>query len=128
MGRPADTDSTGSNTTRSLQTKGGACKGGGIDRGHPDSGLVDLEQICYQGVEIDVRISEIIEGQLLPVPNTLLVDALREKEMRGGSHLKFSIKDLHVKTVLLDLLHTNSLCFCLVTLLVAKGLNLMVLS
>lgn len=43
-------------------------KGRWVDRGHPDSGLVDLEQIGDQGVEVDVGVREVVEGEFLPVP------------------------------------------------------------
>lgn len=39
-----------------------------IDRRHPDSGLVYLEQVGHKGIEVDVGVGEIVEGELLPVP------------------------------------------------------------
>jgi len=39
-----------------------------IDRGHPNAGFVNLEQVCDQVVEVDVRISKIVEGELFAVP------------------------------------------------------------
>ena len=44
-----------------------------VDRGHPDPSLVDLEEVGDQGVEINIRIGEIVERQFLPVPKQLAV-------------------------------------------------------
>lgn len=56
------------NTTGRLQAERWRSKGGWIDSRHPYPRLVDLEEIRYERVEIDVRVSKIVEGQLLPVP------------------------------------------------------------
>lgn len=65
----ANTNSTGANATGSLETKrwtGERCR---VDGRHPNSGLVDLEKICYQGVEVDVSIGKVVECKLLPIPS-----------------------------------------------------------
>ena len=56
-------------STGSLKASRGWChERGGVDGGHPNSGLVDLEQVGNQRVEIDVGISKIVKRELLPVP------------------------------------------------------------
>jgi hypothetical protein len=48
---------------------GGWCdKGSWVDCRHPDPSLVDFEKVRYQGIEVDIGVSEIVKGQLLPVP------------------------------------------------------------
>lgn len=32
-----------------------------VDGGHPDTGLVDLEELCNERVEVDVCVSKIIK-------------------------------------------------------------------
>jgi hypothetical protein len=44
------------------------------------------------------------------------------------SHLEFCIKDFHVESVVLDLLHANSLGLCFLALLVPQGLDFVTLS
>ena len=61
-------NSAWSNTARGLETKTWAGERGRVDCGHPDSGLVDLEEVGNEGVEVDVGVGEVVEGQLLPVP------------------------------------------------------------
>lgn len=63
-----DTDRTRPDATRRLDPKGRTGKRGWIDGRHPDSRLVDLEKVCDQGVEIDVRVGKVVERKLLPVP------------------------------------------------------------
>lgn len=57
-----------SNTTRGLQSQRRTRERGWVNSRHPDSSLVDLEEISDEGVEVDVRVGEIVEGELLPVP------------------------------------------------------------
>lgn len=64
----AHADSSRSNTARSLQTHGRAGEGSRVDGRHPDSGLVDLEEVGDKRIEVDVCVSEIVECQLLPIP------------------------------------------------------------
>ena len=60
--------------TQGIRLHAGVGRGderGGVDGRHPDSGLVDLEQVCDQRVEVDVRVREVVEGEFLPVPVTV---------------------------------------------------------
>lgn len=60
--------------TRALQASSWRChEGSRVNCGHPDSGLVDLEQVRDQRIEVDVRVREVVEGKLLPVPVWWLV-------------------------------------------------------
>jgi hypothetical protein len=43
-------------------------EGGRVDRRHPDAGLVDFEEVGDEGVEVDVGVGEVVEGELLPIP------------------------------------------------------------
>lgn len=61
-------NSAWSNTARGLEPEAWAGERGRVDCGHPDSGLVDLEKVGNEGVEVDVGVGEVVEGQLLPVP------------------------------------------------------------
>ena len=63
-------EGTGSEAGRQLQACNRRRERGRIDSRHPDASLVDFEQIRYQGIEIDVRVGEVVEGQFLPVPGT----------------------------------------------------------
>jgi hypothetical protein len=53
-----------------LETQGGSggLEGGRVDRRHPDAGLVDFEQVSDQGIEVDVGVCEVVEGELLAIP------------------------------------------------------------
>lgn len=68
MSRTADTNSTWSDAARGLEAKGWTGKGGGIYSGHPNPGLVHLEEISNERIEVNVSVGEIVEGELLPVP------------------------------------------------------------
>ena len=41
---------------------------GRVDCRHPDSRLVNLEQVSDQGVEVDVGVGKVEKCELLPVP------------------------------------------------------------
>ena len=45
-----------------------ARKRDGVDNWHTDTSFIDFEEIGNQGVEVDVWVGEVVEGQLLPVP------------------------------------------------------------
>ena len=65
---------TGTNATRGLKTKGWAGEGGRVDSGHPDTSLIDFEEICDERIEVDVGVCEVIECEFLPVPAQLSVN------------------------------------------------------
>lgn len=62
-------------TERRLQTKRGSrsLEGGRVDSRHPNSRLVDFEEVGDEGVEVDVAVGEVVEGELLAVPGDLSV-------------------------------------------------------
>lgn len=67
-GTSAHTDGTRSNATWRLQGQRRTGERGWVDGRHPYPSLVDLEKVGNKGVEVDVRIGKVVEGQLLPVP------------------------------------------------------------
>jgi hypothetical protein len=70
---PAYTYRTWADTAGCLEAEGWTGKGGRINGRHPDSGLVNFEQVGNEGVEIDIGVGEVVECELLPVPVKLLV-------------------------------------------------------
>ena len=109
---------------------------GRIDGRHPDAGLVDLEELGDERVEVDVRVGKVVEGQLLPVPAD--DQGGRGVSLTGGSprtgfgaafdlHLELGVQDLHLQPMLGDLLLADALGLGLVALLVPERLDLMVL-
>jgi hypothetical protein len=56
-----------------LETEAWAGERGGVDGRHPDAGFVDFEEVCDEGVEVDVGVCEVVECEFLPVPVVLLV-------------------------------------------------------
>ena len=76
LSRSAYTHSSRSDATGSLKAERRACERGRINRRHPNPSLVDLEQICDKGVEVDISIGKVVESELLPIPTSLLVDDL----------------------------------------------------
>lgn len=61
-------DSSWPDSAWCLKTKAWTGEGGRVDGRHPDSGLVDFEEVGDKGVEVDVGVGEVVEGQLFPVP------------------------------------------------------------
>lgn len=61
---------TGSSAVNWSDTKrsGRSLKGSGINRRHPNSSFVDLEEIGHQVVKVDVIIGEVVKRELLAVP------------------------------------------------------------
>lgn len=55
------------------ETAEGRCRGDErrwVDGRHPDPGLVDLEEVGDQGVEVDVGVGKVVESKFFPVPRT----------------------------------------------------------
>jgi len=64
----ADSNRARTDAAGSLETERRAGEGSRVNGGHPDSRLVDFEEICNERVEVDVSIGEVVESELLPVP------------------------------------------------------------
>ena len=124
------------------QTRRGAGKGGRVDGRHPDPSLIDLEQIRDERVEVDIRIREVVEGQLLPVTvaGSRMVSVNNhdgEHKNKGRwsergepgeyAHLKLRVENLHVQTVFNDLLQTDPLRLGFIAFFVAQTLDLVML-
>lgn len=58
-----------------------------IDSRHPNSGLVDLEQIGYQRVEVDIGVRKVIKGQFLPIPTTVRLATLFLTDKGDKTHI-----------------------------------------
>lgn len=58
----------------------------GIDRRHPDSSLVNLEEIGHKLVEVDIRFGEVEVGQLLPVAVRGSVKHERRKNLQDKTY------------------------------------------
>lgn len=80
-----------------------------VDGRHPDSCLVHLEEVCDEGVEVDVLGGKEVEGQFLAV------------------HLEFCVEDFHVKAMLDHFLLADTFCFGFVSFFFLKGLDFVVL-
>ena len=83
--------------TRTLDTGGWRRdERGRIDGRHPDPGLVDFEQIRHQGIEIDIRVGEVVECQFLPVPICKSAHRTFHVAQKVSLHLELGVKDLHI--------------------------------
>ena len=90
----------------SLKVWQGRNEGRRVDRRHPDPSLVDLKQVCYKRIEVDICFRIIVESQLLPVPVGAISPGFAT--LRKHLHLELRVENFHVQMVLRNLLLTHT--------------------
>ena len=62
-------------------------KRGRVDGRHPDSRLIDLEQVRHERIKIDVRIRKVVKSKFLPVPICQKENKKKKKKKKVSNRL-----------------------------------------